>query len=115
MSHPFGSSPDRANGPRIVLADYFKILYRHRWLFVSVFSLVVLGSALYVYKAVPVYEARVSVLIDYDEPNVLNFQRVLSETPTSGAYVQTQQELLTSRALVRKTVVASQLWKRPEF
>ena len=115
MSLPFGSLPDRVNGPRVVLADYFKIVYRHRWLFVSVFSLVVLGAALYVYKAVPVYEARVSVLLDYDEPNVLNFQRVVTETPTLGAYIQTQQELLTSRALVRKTVVASQLWKRSEF
>ena len=115
MPRRFASVPDSASGPRTMLADYFKIVYRHRWLAVTVFSIVVLGAALYVFKAERVYEARVSVLLDYDEPNVVNFQRVLDEAPTFGAYIQTQQELLVSRALVKKTVDAVQLWKRPEF
>jgi succinoglycan biosynthesis transport protein ExoP len=115
MSLPFGSLPDGATGPRTLLADYFRIVYRHRWLALTVFSVVVLAGAIYVYRATPVYEARVSVLIDYDEPNVVNFQRVLSEAPTYGAYIQTQQELLVSRALIKKTVEASELWKRPEL
>jgi capsular exopolysaccharide synthesis family protein len=115
MSLPFASLSEGVSSPRTLLADYLKILYRHRWLALTVFSLVVLGAALYIYKTTPVYEARVSVLLDLDEPNVVNFQRVLTEAPTYGAYIQTQQELLVSRSLVQKTVAASELWKRPEF
>jgi capsular exopolysaccharide synthesis family protein len=115
MSLPFAPFSDGAAGPRTVLVDYLRIVYRRRWLALTVFALVVLAAALYVYRTTPVYEARVSVLIDYDEPNVVNFQRVLSELPAYGAYIQTQQELLVSRALVQKTVAAIQLWKRPEL
>ncbi len=101
--------------PRSLLADYLKIVYRRRRLAIAVFVIVVLGAALYVYQAARVYEARVSVLLDYDEPNVVKFEKVLSEGPTLGAYVQTQQELLVSRSLVQKTVATMQLAKRPEF
>ena len=48
-------------------------MYRHRWLAVTVLSVVVIGAAVYLYRAVPVYEARVSVLIDYDEPERRQF------------------------------------------
>src|SRR5688572_32243021 len=83
--------------PRTLLADYLKMFYRHRRLAIAVFAIVVLGAALYVYRAVPVYEARVSVLLDYDEPNVVDFKKVLPEASTFTAYIQTQQELLVSR------------------
>src|SRR5688572_1806388 len=103
------------NNTRTLLADYLKMFYRHRRLAIVVFAIVVVGAALYVYRAVPVYEARVSVLLDYDEPNVVNFQKVLPEASTLGAYIQTQQEVLLSRSLVQKTVAAMQLAKRPEL
>jgi capsular exopolysaccharide synthesis family protein len=101
--------------PRTLLADYLKMLYRHRRLAIAVFAIVVLGAALYVYRAVRIYEARVSVLLDYEEPNVVDFKKVLPEASTLGAYIQTQQELLVSRSLVQKTVAGMQLAKRPEF
>jgi capsular exopolysaccharide synthesis family protein len=105
----------RSVDPRTLLADYLKILYRRRRLAIAIFTIVVLGAVLYLYKTIPIYEARVSVLLDYEEPNVVNFQKVLTEGPTFGAYIQTQQELLVSRSLVQKTVAAMQLAQRSEF
>ena len=76
---------------------------------------VVLAAAAYLYRAVPLYQAQVSILIDVDEPHVLEFRQVLEEAPTFANYSQTQHELLLSRALVQRTVRALELWKRPDF
>jgi polysaccharide biosynthesis transport protein len=110
---PLNGSPSGV--ARVLIADYLRVLYHRRWLALSVFLAVVLAVAVYTYRAVPLYQAQVSILIDVDEPNVVGFRQVLDEGRLFGAYQQTQQELLLSRALVQRTVRALELWKRPGF
>jgi capsular exopolysaccharide synthesis family protein len=98
-----------------LIGDYLRVLYRRRWLAISIVLSVVLAAAVYLYRAVPLYQAQVSILIDLDEPHVLEFRQVLEEAPTFANYSQTQHELLLSRALVQRTVQALELWKRPDF
>jgi succinoglycan biosynthesis transport protein ExoP len=114
MSLPsLNGSPSGVVG--VLIADYLRVLYHRRWLALSVFLAVVLAVAVYTYRTVSLYQAQVSILIDVDEPNVVGFRQVLDEGRLFGAYQQTQQELLLSRALVQRTVRALELWKRPGF
>ena len=102
-------------GIRPVLVEYLRVVYRRRWLAAAVFLAVVTAVAVYTYRAIPIYQSQVSILIDVEEPNVLQFQKVLDEAAASANSPQTQYELLRSRQLVQETVTAMQLWKRPEF
>lgn len=98
---------------RVILADYLRILYRRRWIAAAVLLSVLLGAAVYIKRAVPLYEARVSVIIDIDEPNVVNITQVYNDAPTQMNYFPTQHELLKSRALVTRTAGVLELEKRP--
>ncbi len=96
---------------RVLLHDYLRVMYRRRWLAAAVCSAVVLGTAVYTYRAEPLYQAQVSILIELEQPNVVDIPEVFSERPD----YQTQYELLQSRALMQRTVAALELWTRPDF
>jgi capsular exopolysaccharide synthesis family protein len=100
-------------GPHLL--EYLRVLYWRRWLAMSVFAVVVAAGAIYTWTATPTYEARASVLIESDPPNVVSFKDVLDEGINRGGYYETQQELLKSRALAERTVAAMRLWTRPGF
>ena len=69
----------------------------------------------YTFTATPVFEARTRLLIESDNPNVLNFQEVIDEQGTKADYYQTQYNILQSRALARKTLDNLQLWGDTRF
>jgi capsular exopolysaccharide synthesis family protein len=114
MSLPTFNGPASEN-VRMFFMDCARVLYRRRWLAIPVFVSIVVAVVIYNARAARIYQARASVLIDFDEPNVINFQKVLDESPAFGNYAQTQHELLQSRALVQRTVNALKLTSRPGF
>jgi capsular exopolysaccharide synthesis family protein len=65
--------------------------------------------------ATPVYEARTRLLIEMDNPEVVNFKPVIPKEQIATDYYQTQYELLQSRTLARKTLDKLDLWNHPEF
>jgi capsular exopolysaccharide synthesis family protein len=99
---------------RIDALDYVRVLYRRRWLVLSVILAVVAGAGVYLYRATPLYQAQATILIDPDEPTVVEFKEVLEESG-QGDYYQTQFELLQSRALAQRTVAALKLDQRPKL
>jgi capsular exopolysaccharide synthesis family protein len=94
------------SGAGIDLVQYARILYWRRWLALSVVAAVVAATAAYTFTAQKIYEGKSTVLIDADEPNVVNFKGVLDEGLTGSGYMETQYELLKSRALAARTVAA---------
>ena len=99
------------------LLDYWDLLLKRRWtVLVSllvVFTTVAIGTL----KQKPVYEARVLLEINPDEPQVLNFREVSQNTPTMDvdSYRETQYKVLQSRTLVEKVVNDLRLYQNPEF
>src|ERR1700730_7629311 len=61
-------------GNEIHLVDYVKVLYKRRWVALTAFTIVVLSVALYTFTATPIYEARVQVLIEKENANVVTFK-----------------------------------------
>jgi capsular exopolysaccharide synthesis family protein len=99
------------------LIDYWELALKRRWTvltcLVVVFVTVVIGTL----KQRPVYEGRVLVEINPEEPSVVNFREVAQVAPTVDvdSYRETQYKILTSRSLAEHVVRDLQLYRYPEF
>ena len=97
------------------LTDYLRVLYKRRWMALTVL-LVVLGTVtVYTFTATPIFEAKTRLLIEADDRNVVSFQQVIEEDQAKADYYQTQYSILQSRALARKTLDALNLWGKQPF
>ena len=99
------------------LWDYVHVLVRRKRLLLAVFATVVALAALRTLLTKPVYEGTAQLLIEKQNPNVLNFQGVTEERGGSGIddYYQTQYKLLQSRSLARRVVESLNLLSDPEY
>lgn len=104
-----------SSGDQIHLLDYFRVLYKRRWIAVTSFLLVFLSTVVYTFTATPIYEAGVQILIENQDPNVVSFQEVLDQTQRTSEYYQTQYRILASRALARRTIDTLKVWAHPQF
>jgi uncharacterized protein involved in exopolysaccharide biosynthesis len=93
------------------LIDYVKVLYKRRRLVASAFIVVFASTVAYTYTRVPIYEARVKILIDAGDTSFVDFREVVDPRRSGGDYYQTQYDLLRSRALAAKTLTALNLWE----
>jgi len=99
------------------LWDYVHVLVRRKRLLLAVFATVVALAALRTLLTKPVYEGTAQLLIEKQNPNVLNFQGVTEEKGGYGIddYYQTQYKLLQSRSLARRVVESLNLLSDPEY
>ncbi len=100
------------------LWDYVHVLLRRRRLILAVFLLVVAAAATRSFLTKPVYQATAQLLIEKQDPNVLNFQGVTDQKAAGWGiddYYQTQYKLLQSRSLARRVVEQLNLLNDPEY
>lgn len=97
------------------LLDYVRVIYKRRWLAVTAFLVVVVSMVVYTFTQTPVYAARVQLLIDPENPNVISFKEVIEQDKSTTDYYQTQYKILQSRLLAKRTIEATNLWNSPEF
>jgi polysaccharide biosynthesis transport protein len=95
------------------LGEYLRIVYRHRWLAVVTFLLVSVPVGLYGMLQPKAYEARVRLVLDPELSVPVPFKdSARAEGDSDG---RTQQEIVRSREVVLRTILALRLWERPEF
>ena len=92
------------------LTDYVRVLYKRRWTAIVTLFAVVLTATVYSFTATPVYEAHAKLLIDVENPNVVDFKEVIEQDRARADYYQTQFNLLQSRSLARRTLDSLKLW-----
>ena len=97
------------------LVDYLRVLHKRRWTAATAFLLVLVTVTVYTFTVTPIYEARTRLLIESDNPNVVDFKEVIDEQGTKADYYQTQYNILTSRALARKAIEDLKLWENEHF
>jgi uncharacterized protein involved in exopolysaccharide biosynthesis len=93
--------------PRV--ADYRRVLRKHRWLITGIFLLTVLTVAIWTFVQVPIYQAVATILIEPEPPKVLNIQDVTpvgAMSPWDPAFYPTQYEIIKSRAVVERAAAA---------
>ena len=101
-----------------VLTDvrhYVGMLHKRRSLIVACFAVSLLVAVLYNYSTRPVYRATTQILIDRDTPNVLPNKELVELVQSGNDYLQTQYQLLRSRALAERAVERLGLQKSPEL
>lgn len=97
------------------LFDYARIVVKRRHVAAAVAVTIFLAAALYSFTATPLYEGRAQLLIEADNPNIVNFKEVIDEAQSRQDYYQTQYKLLQSRSLAKKTIETLKLWNNEEL
>ncbi len=111
----YGGYGAPGDGSDTHLVDYVRRLYKHRWVAITAFTLVFVYAAIRTYRATPIYEGRVQLLVESVNPSVVNFKEVVQQDNYNYDYYPTQYAMLKSRSLARRTIDALQMWESPEF
>ena len=56
------------------LLDYVKVLYKRRWMAMTLFLLIVGAVTVYTFTVTPIFEARTRLLIEAENQNVVSFK-----------------------------------------
>lgn len=89
---------------------YLRVLHKRRWTAVTAFLVIVLAGTVYSFRAVPVYEARVRVLVETERRNLVNIQDVVTDLRSAEA----DQAILQSRWLAKKTLESLNMLPVPQ-
>jgi capsular exopolysaccharide synthesis family protein len=112
--------PHDSTGESVHLLDRLNVVYRYRYVALSVVALVVLGSLLRTYTTTPLYRAQARLLIEIEDErtttmagtiNAGNNESVQNPEP----YYNTQYRILVGRELGRRVVQRLDLASVPEF
>ena len=106
----YGNAP---GSDELHLLDYVRVVHKRRRTALTAFLLVFGSVTVYTFTVTPSYNARVQILIENENPNVVKFEEVYDQNKATIDYYQTQYRILQSRALVRRTLDAEKLWDHP--
>ena len=65
--------------PEPHLLDYARVIVKRRHIALAAFSVVALAALVYSFTATPIYEGRVQLLIESNDPNILDFKQVTGD------------------------------------
>lgn len=103
---PFGAYGQVEQGdPFFIL----RAVYRWRWPAMTVFLVVLIGTALYTFTAVPIYQARTRVLVQPERLNILKIEDIVQQDRSLDAQVA----VLQSRWLAKATMETLNLLEAP--
>lgn len=98
------------------LTDYLRVIYKRRWTAALALVAVFVYSAMGILKQTPIYEASSRLLIEKEARRATTLNSVLAEQEAyyDDDFYPTQREVLLSRGLAWKAVVAMGLDKKLE-
>jgi exopolysaccharide transport family protein len=88
----------------IHLRDYLRVILKHRWTVITVFSIIVITVAIHAFTATPIYEATTRLVIEKENPKVVSIQEVMAVDASGTDYYQTQYKIIESRAVAREVL-----------
>lgn len=93
------------------LKDYFYILRKRRGAILAFFLLVLLGGGVFTYFEKVLYLSSSTILIERENPNVVDFKEVMAVDAAQTDYYQTQYQMIKSRSLIRELFEKEKLAK----
>jgi capsular exopolysaccharide synthesis family protein len=97
------------------LRDYLRVILKRRWMIAMVFLVIVTTVTIRTLNMDPVYRATTQILIDKENPNVVNIEEVVGINAADRDYYQTQYEILKSKSVALKVIKDLDLKNSPEF
>ena len=108
-------SENLAQDESVNIRHYLHIVLERRWLVLAAFLIVVILTALYLFKAKPIYGASSRLQIDRESENALRMDSFVMDSSQEQDYLQTQFKNLTSRsimeAVLNKTIENGKILK----
>jgi polysaccharide biosynthesis transport protein len=99
----------------INLRHYWHVVLERRWLVLTAFFTILLLTAVYLFRATPIYSATVRMQIDRESGNPLNVRESFSLETREQDYLQTQYKNIVSRSLIESVIQALKLDKDPRY
>ncbi len=97
------------------LKEYLWTFYKHRWAIVTFFVVTVSVTAIYNIIAEPEFRASTRILIEKENPNIVDFKEIYAIDSTSLEFYQTQYNILESRFIAREVIDKLGLWAYGEL
>jgi capsular exopolysaccharide synthesis family protein len=99
----------------IDFGQYIQTVKRYFWRIAGLAIFLTLLVSLIVLSLTPLYTAKVSLLIEADQANVLSIEEVYGIDSSRKEYFETQYEILRSRQIAQRVVERMQLQDNPFF
>ncbi len=97
------------------LRDYWKVIWKRRWTVLALFLIVLITTAIATFTMKPVYRGTVSIQINKENPQVMDFKEIFSVNMWDLDYYQTQYKVLESRTLAKRVIKELKLSEHPQF
>ncbi len=99
----------------IDLREYWSVIRRHKISITLITFIVVILATLVVFSMEPVYKSAATLLIETEGRKVVSIEEVYTGGQQSREYLNTQFEVIKSRALARKVISQLDLLSHPYF
>ncbi|WP_198649881.1 GumC family protein [Zobellella maritima] len=99
----------------IDLGQLWLAVYRRKWSIIGLTLVVAMLSVLVVSNITRIYKASATLLIENKAANVVSIEQIYGMDGAGNEYLQTQFELLKSRAMAERVVRKLNLVTHPEF
>jgi len=97
------------------LMHYWHVLVKRRWLILTVAFVATTVVALINFRMRPVYEAKVRVEVESEEPQLQSLNDLYRGTPSDEVFLRTQVQVLESDSLAWQTIQQLDLGENAEF
>lgn len=104
-----------ADADEIDLLKLWQTIWRRKWSIITLVLVVSMVAILAVFSITPIYRAAATLLIEQKSAKVVSIEQVYGLDGAGNEYLQTQFELLKSRALAERVVRQLNLTTHPEF
>lgn len=95
------------------LLDYVYILKKRKVAILATFLAVLVIGVLFTYRARVLYKATTTILIERENPNIVDFKEVMAFDASTTDYYQTQYQMLESRTLIEDLIEEQNLSEDP--
>jgi len=97
------------------LRDYWRVIQKRRWTILAFFLIVFLTTAVATFTMRPIYRSTVTIQINKENPQIVDFKEIFAVNTMDMDYYQTQYKILESRSLARRVIQSLKLDQHPEF
>lgn len=101
--------------PVLDLREMFKVLWRRRWIIGGTVALVAIAGFGVIGQITPRYTASATLMVDPRQANVVDLDQVIAGLPANVETIQSEIEILRSRALAGRVVDEARLTDNPAF
>lgn len=110
-----GSATQSAEEDNIDLRVYWHTFIKYKWIIISITIAIASLMALKTMSDPPIYKATASILIEFNQVNVIDIKEVYSVKSYLSKYYKSQLKILESRGLAEKVVDKLNLSYHPAF